>query len=126
MHVLSISFSRVAVIDFDVHHGNGTQAMFEADERFFYASTHQWPLFPGTGRENEHGLYQNIVNVTLPPMTHSSLFRRRFERDLLPAVDKFSPELLMISAGFDAHAHDPLAHLALYEDDYAWITKASH
>lgn len=115
--------SRVAVIDFDVHHGNGTQAMFEADERLFYASSHQWPLFPGTGREYERGLYENIINVTLPPMTGSLFFRECFEGGIVLAVDEFAPELLLISAGFDGHAADPLAQVYLYEDDYAWITR---
>ena len=112
---------RVAVVDFDVHHGNGTQAMFESDPSLFYASTHQSPLYPGTGAESEHGV-GNIVNVPLAPMSGSAEFRRGVEAVILPALDDFRPSLIIISAGFDAHRRDPLAQLMLVEDDYAWIT----
>jgi len=112
---------RVAVIDFDVHHGNGTQAMFEREADLFYASTHQSPLYPGTGAASERGV-GNIVNVPLRPMSGSAEFRRSVEQLILPALDEFRPELLMISAGFDAHRRDPLAHLNLVEDDYSWVT----
>jgi acetoin utilization deacetylase AcuC-like enzyme len=115
--------SRVAVIDFDVHHGNGTQAMFERDASLFYASTHQWPLYPGTGAENERGV-GNIVNVPLPSGADGTLFRSAFERRVLPALDRFAPELVLISAGFDAHAQDPLAGLMLEDEDFAWVTSA--
>jgi acetoin utilization deacetylase AcuC-like enzyme len=115
--------ARVAVIDFDVHHGNGTQAMFERDASLFYASTHQWPLYPGTGAENEHGV-GNIVNVPLPSGSDGSVFRRAVERRILPALDRFAPELVLISAGFDAHAQDPLAGLMLEDEDFAWVTSA--
>ncbi|HEX2116064.1 MAG TPA: histone deacetylase family protein [Alphaproteobacteria bacterium] len=114
---------RVAVIDFDVHHGNGTQHMFERDPNLFYASTHQWPLYPGTGAAEERGC-GNIVNVPLRPYSGGDAFRSGFERHILPALDRFKPDLVMISAGFDAHADDPLASLQLHEDDYEWVTAA--
>jgi acetoin utilization deacetylase AcuC-like enzyme len=113
---------RVAVIDFDVHHGNGTQAAFEADGGLFYASTHQSPLYPGTGSANEIGV-GNIVNVPLRPMSGSSQFRAGVTQRILPALDAFRPELVLISAGFDAHKRDPLAQLLLDEGDYTWITE---
>jgi acetoin utilization deacetylase AcuC-like enzyme len=114
---------RVAVVDFDVHHGNGTQAAFERDPDFFYASTHQWPLYPGTGQRHERGIANNIVNVPLAPFSGSAEFRSAVEKLLLPALDGFKPELVIVSAGFDAHLRDPLASLSLVEDDYAWITR---
>ena len=113
---------RIAVIDFDVHHGNGTQAAFEADDGLFYASTHQSPLYPGTGSASETGV-GNIVNVPLRPMSGSSQFRAAMTERILPALDAFRPELVLISAGFDAHRSDPLAQLMLNEDDYTWITE---
>jgi acetoin utilization deacetylase AcuC-like enzyme len=113
--------ARVAVIDFDVHHGNGTQARFAADPRLFYASTHQSPLYPGTGAASETGV-GNIVNVPLPPMAGSPQFRLGFSREILPALDAFRPEIVLISAGFDAHRSDPLAQLLLDESDYTWVT----
>jgi acetoin utilization deacetylase AcuC-like enzyme len=115
--------SRVAVIDFDVHHGNGTQHMFERDPSLFYASTHQWPLYPGTGSERERGV-GNIVNAPLNPHSGGQEFRAAFNQKILPALDKFAPELVIISAGFDAHEDDPLASLRLHEDDYEWVTAA--
>ena len=114
---------RVAVVDFDVHHGNGTQAAFEADPDYFYASTHQWPLYPGTGQAHERGIANNIVNVPLAPFSGSAEFRAAVERQVLPALDAFKPELVLISAGFDAHLRDPLASLNLVEEDYAWVTR---
>jgi acetoin utilization deacetylase AcuC-like enzyme len=114
--------SRVAVIDFDVHHGNGTQAAFESDGGLFYASTHQSPLYPGTGAARETGV-GNIVNVPLRPMSGSSQFRLGVTQRILPALDAFRPELVLISAGFDAHKSDPLAQLLLEEGDYTWITE---
>jgi acetoin utilization deacetylase AcuC-like enzyme len=113
---------RVAVIDFDVHHGNGTQARFEDDDRLFYASTHQYPLYPGTGAASEIGV-GNIVNVPLRAMAGSGPFRLGVSQRILPALDAFQPELVLVSAGFDAHKNDPLAQLMLEEDDYAWITE---
>lgn len=115
-------FERVAVVDFDVHHGNGTQAAFEADDNLFYASTHQYPLYPGTGAASETGV-GNIVNVPLRPMSGSGPFRVAMTGRVLPALDAFRPDLLLISAGFDAHRSDPLAQLMLEEADYTWITE---
>jgi len=112
---------RIAVVDFDVHHGNGTQAAFEADDGLFYASTHQSPLYPGSGSMSETGV-GNIVNVPLRPMSGSGQFRAGMRERVLPALAAFRPELMLISAGFDAHKSDPLAQLLLDEDDYTWIT----
>ena len=114
--------ARVAVVDFDVHHGNGTQAAFYDDPSLFYASTHQSPLYPGTGAAQEKGV-GNIVNVPLRPLSGSREFRLGFERDILPVLAAFRPELVLISAGFDAHKNDPLAQLMLDEDDYTWVTR---
>jgi acetoin utilization deacetylase AcuC-like enzyme len=115
--------TRVAVVDFDVHHGNGTQTAFWDDASLFYGSTHQWPLYPGTGSSGETGVAGNIVNVPLPPMSGSQAFRLGMTRTLLPALDAFAPEMLLISAGFDAHRSDPLAQLLLEEADYTWATE---
>ena len=114
--------ARIAVVDFDVHHGNGTQAMFEADADLFYASTHQWPLYPGTGGAGERGL-GNILNAPLDPMAGSGEFQAAMESAVLPALDAFAPDLVMVSAGFDGHRDDPLANLNLTEDDFAWATE---
>jgi acetoin utilization deacetylase AcuC-like enzyme len=114
--------ARVAVVDFDVHHGNGTQARFADDPTLFYASTHQSPLYPGTGAARETGV-GNIVNLPLRPMSGSNEFRQGMTRIVLPALAEFAPELVMISAGFDAHRADPLAQLMLDESDYAWVTE---
>jgi len=113
---------RVAIVDFDVHHGNGTQAIFELDSSVFFASTHESPLYPGTGSSSERGV-GNIVNVPLAPRSGSAQFRTAVEGAVLPALRAFEPELLLISAGFDAHARDPLSTLELTEDDYAWVTR---
>ena len=112
---------RVAVIDFDVHHGNGTQAMFEKEPDLLYASSHQWPLYPGTGHSSERGV-GNILNICLPPASGSRAFRDAVSKELMPMLDRFQPELVMISAGFDAHQADPLANLNFTDDDYAWVT----
>ncbi len=114
-------WKRAAVMDFDVHHGNGTQHSFESDPGLFYASTHQFPNYPGTGAADETGV-GNIVNAPLDPYSGSKEFRDAMERRILPAMDEFAPDIVLISAGFDAHARDPLASLNLYEDDYAWAT----
>jgi acetoin utilization deacetylase AcuC-like enzyme len=114
---------RVAVVDFDVHHGNGTQAAFFDRPELFYASSHQSPFYPGTGAASETGASQNIVNVPLPRGCDSALFRARIEADMLPAVRRFDPELIIISAGFDAHRLDPLAGLNLEDGDFHWITR---
>ncbi len=114
---------RVAVIDFDVHHGNGTQHSFEAEPNLFYGSSHQWPAYPGTGKENETGCANNVWNVPLSPGSGSAAFRRGYERRILPALRAFAPNLLIISAGFDAHVRDPLAQLELQTNDYRWVTE---
>ena len=113
---------RVAVVDFDVHHGNGTQAMFVDDPDLFYASSHQSPCYPGTGESWEHGVADNIVNAPLRPRDGSAAFRAAWSNIILPALDRFAPGLLIISAGFDAHIADPLAQLRLETTDFAWIT----
>jgi acetoin utilization deacetylase AcuC-like enzyme len=113
---------RVAVVDFDVHHGNGTQAAFWSDETLFYGSTHQMPLFPGTGAASETGL-GNIVNAPLAPGDGGEQFRAAFLSRILPELDAFAPDLLLVSAGFDAHKADPLAQLQLVEADFAWVTE---
>lgn len=113
---------KIAIVDFDVHHGNGTQAAFARDTSVFFASTHQHPLYPGTGMADERGV-GNILNLPLPPGTAGAAYRRHFERTILPALDDFAPDLLLVSAGFDAHRSDPLAQLELEESDFAWITE---
>ena len=113
---------RLAVIDFDVHHGNGTQAMFWNDPDLVYMSTHQSPLYPGTGQAHERG-QGNIYNVPLAPYAGSNAFRDAFADHLLPALEDFDPEFIFISAGFDAHSRDPLANLELLDDDYGWVTR---
>ena len=115
---------RVAVADFDVHHGNGTQQIFSQDPGLFYGSTHQSPCFPGTGSASEQGVASNIVNVPLPPGATGEGFRAAWEAQILPRLAAFAPELLIISAGFDAHAADPMAQLRLREADFAWVTRA--
>ncbi len=115
---------RVAVVDFDVHHGNGTQAILEADADFFFASTHQMPLYPGTGDPAERGVAGNVVNAALRPHSDGAAFRRALEREVLPALDGFAPDFVLISAGFDAHRRDPLAALDLETEDYGWATAA--
>ncbi len=114
--------ARVAILDFDVHHGNGTQAIFEGDSRVFFASTHQMPLYPGTGRLSETGV-GNIVNRPLRPMSGGADFRLAWREHILPALFDFRPEMVFISAGFDGHEDDPLAQLALTEEDFAWVTR---
>lgn len=112
---------RVAVIDFDVHHGNGTQQIFWSDSDMFYGSTHQMPLFPGTGAISERGV-GNICNAPLRAGDGGAAFRAAFEGRILPALESFGPELILVSAGFDAHRDDPLADLRLLEPDFAWVT----
>jgi acetoin utilization deacetylase AcuC-like enzyme len=114
---------RVAVVDFDVHHGNGTQDIFWADPTVMYCSTHQMPLFPGTGASSERGDHDTIVNAPLASGDGGAKFRSAFENLILPQLQKFSPELLIISAGFDAHRRDPLASLNLDASDFGWVTR---
>ncbi|MGZ6012245.1 MAG: histone deacetylase family protein [Caulobacteraceae bacterium] len=113
---------RVAVVDFDVHHGNGTQAAFAGDPDLMLASVHQSPLYPGTGAEHETGV-GNIVNRTVKPYAAREAWRRAFDK-LMAEVDGFAPDLILVSAGFDAHARDPLAQQQLEDEDYAWATRA--
>lgn len=113
---------KVAIIDFDVHHGNGTQAIFEENPQVMYVSSHQLPLYPGSGQIEETGC-GNILNLPLAPGDGSKAFRRVWARLGLPAVRSFSPDLILISAGFDAHIRDPLAQLELQDADFHWITK---
>ncbi len=113
---------RIAVVDFDVHHGNGTQDVFWAEKDLFLASTHQMPLYPGTGAPDEEGETGNICNAPLRPNDGGSQFREAFNSRVLPALTDFGPDLILISAGFDAHEADPLANLRLVEDDFVWAT----
>lgn len=115
---------RIAVVDFDVHHGNGTQAAFWNEPDFLFASTHEMPLFPGTGAAGERGVSGNIVNVPLRSGDGGIPFRAACESVIFPALRSHKPDLIMISAGFDAHRDDPLASLNLVEGDFAWITRA--
>ncbi len=114
--------SRVAVVDFDVHHGNGTQDIFAPDPALFYASSHQYPCYPGTGSPRETGSAGNVLNATLLPGDGSAAFRAAWEGSLIPALDAWRPELLIVSAGFDAHRADPLAELRVETADFAWLT----
>lgn len=114
---------RVAVVDFDVHHGNGTQHVFADDPDLFYASSHQYPCYPGTGAAGERGVAGNVVNAPLPPGSDGRAFRAAWSEIILPALDAFAPELLIVSAGFDAHKADPLAQLRLETADFGWITE---
>ena len=114
---------RVAIMDFDVHHGNGTQDLVWDDARILFASTHQMPLYPGTGARDETGAHGNVLNAPLDSGAGGAEFRAVMEREILPALDAFAPELVMISAGFDAHADDPLANLNFTEDDFVWATE---
>ncbi|MBV9571843.1 MAG: histone deacetylase family protein [Alphaproteobacteria bacterium] len=113
---------RLAIIDFDVHHGNGTQDIFFDDPEALYVSTHQMPLYPGTGFESERGVARNIVNKPLSPGSGSAEFREIYAQSLLPRIEEFGPDIVFISAGFDAHRADPLANLNLTEADFGWIT----
>jgi len=112
---------RIAIVDFDVHHGNGTQDIFKDDPSVFYASSHQMPLFPGTGNPSETGV-GNIFNAALREGSGGAEMREAYRDIILPALDNFAPDLLLISAGFDAHHLDPLAQLEWQDEDFAWVT----
>ncbi len=112
---------RIAVVDFDVHHGNGTQAIFWSDKDLYFASTHQMPLYPGTGALSETGV-GNVWNAPLRPGDGGDPFKEAFNARILPALRNFGPDIVLISAGFDAHKDDPLANLQLTEPDFAWAT----
>jgi acetoin utilization deacetylase AcuC-like enzyme len=118
------SCRRIAIVDFDVHHGNGTQDIFWNDPETLYASTHQFPHYPGTGEPGERGAFNNVINVPLPPESGGRQFRVAYEHTILPAVAAFKPDFLFLSAGFDGHKADPLAELNLDEADFAWVTRA--
>ena len=113
---------RVAVVDFDVHHGNGTQEILWDDPNVLFVSTHQMPLWPGSGTHEEHGKHQNILNIPIQANTDGPAFRKKFDEIILPRLDSYKPEILIISAGFDAHYQDPLANIELMTEDYEWIT----
>lgn len=119
-HALAAGIRRLSIIDFDVHHGNGTQDIFANDARVQYVSSHQYPLYPGTGQRSETGC-GNVINIELPSGTSSMAFREWYREQALPPIRSFQPELLLISAGFDGHRLDPLANLNLVAEDYAWL-----
>jgi acetoin utilization deacetylase AcuC-like enzyme len=121
-HAQARGVARVAVVDFDVHHGNGTQEIFHADPSVFYGSSHQYPCYPGTGAAGERGV-GNIVNAPLRPGAAGAEFRAAWDELILPALDAFAPGLIIVSAGFDAHKADPLAQLRLETSDFGWITR---
>jgi acetoin utilization deacetylase AcuC-like enzyme len=114
---------RVAVVDFDVHHGNGTQAIFWDKPDTFFASSHEWPQYPGTGAETDRGAFDHIHNKPLASCEGSYAFRQAWGEHLLPALDDFDPDFIVISAGFDGHAADPLGGLNLTEEDFSWVTQ---
>jgi len=114
---------RAAIVDFDVHHGNGSQDIFWSDKSVMYCSTHEMPLYPGTGAIGERGEFDNIVNAPLRAGDGGDAFRAAFEATILPRLRAFKPDFLVISAGFDAHTRDPLANLNLVEADYTWVTQ---
>jgi acetoin utilization deacetylase AcuC-like enzyme len=114
---------RVAIVDFDVHHGNGSQDIFWSDATVMYCSTHEMPLYPGTGAPSERGAHNNIVNAPLRAGDGGAKFREAISGAILPRLKNFQPDLVIISAGFDAHKRDPLANLQLVEEDFAWVTR---
>ncbi|MDE1569283.1 histone deacetylase family protein [Aquabacter sediminis] len=123
-HAQSVhGLGRVAVVDFDVHHGNGTQEIFWADDTVLYCSTHEMPLYPGTGAVSETGAANTIVNAPLRSGDDGAKFKEAMESRILPRLDAFGPELIIISAGFDAHVRDPLASLRLVDTDFGWATR---
>ncbi|MEM6903270.1 MAG: histone deacetylase family protein [Pseudomonadota bacterium] len=115
---------RVAIVDFDVHHGNGTQTMAEADARMLYISLHEFPLFPGTGLPQEQGVHGNILNIPIRAGATGEVYQRAFDADVLPRLNEFAPQLLFVSAGFDADRRDPLAGVELGPADFHWMTAA--
>lgn len=121
-HALANGIERIAIADFDIHHGNGTQATFESEPRVLFVDSHQSSLYPGTGAITETGI-GNIVNAPYPPLASAQLMRTLWEDVLIPRIDAFKPQLLLISAGFDAHREDPLAQGLLEARDFAWITE---
>lgn len=122
MHALEVhGLERVAIVDFDVHHGNGSQTIAEREPRLLFASTHQAPLYPGTGAANERGVGGNVVNAPLAAGTGGAEWRAAMEALVMPALEAFAPQLILVSAGFDAHRADPLAQMELEDSDFAWV-----
>ena len=119
----SHGLDRVAIVDFDVHHGNGTQALLADDPRALVISSHQMPLWPGTGAPEDRGPHQSLLNIALPPASGGDLMRQVYEAEVFPALRRFDPQMLFISAGFDAHQDDPLAELYWSRSDFAWLTE---
>ncbi|MBB1126205.1 histone deacetylase family protein [Thiospirillum jenense] len=117
------ALTRIAIIDFDVHHGNGTEDIFAGDERVLFCSSFQHPFYPGSGANSQAS---NIINLPLPSGTDGAALRAAIETAWLPRLDQFAPQLIMISAGFDGHAEDDMAHFKLREPDYAWLTRSLH
>lgn len=123
-HALDVhGLERVAIVDIDVHHGNGTQCLAEKDARVFFASLHQAPLYPGTGTRKETGINGNVLNIPMPAATPAAVWRQHFEAEVLPALRQFKPQMIFVSAGFDGHADDPLGGFLLQDGDYAWIAQ---
>ncbi len=125
-HARARGLSRIAIIDWDVHHGNGTQDIFYSDPTVLFISLHQWPLYPGTGQSDEVGAQDGrgfTVNLPLPTESDGSVYRASFERVIIPVLSEYEPELVIVSAGFDAHERDPLATMRLKNDDYRWMTQ---
>ena len=114
---------RVAVVDFDVHHGNGTQDLLWDEPRALTITSQQMPLWPGTGAETDTGAYENVINIPLPPESDGKIMRAAYEARVFPKIKAFKPELILVSAGFDAHRDDPLAQLNWSTDDFAWLSR---
>ena len=114
---------RVAILDWDVHHGNGTQDVVERDARIAYCSVHQSPCYPGTGKASEQGFHNNVLNLPMPPGSTLAAYQPMFEEKVMPFLNNFQPDLLIVSAGYDANADDPLAGIALQPQDYGVFTK---
>ena len=122
-HARSVhGWQRVAVVDFDVHHGNGTQVIAASDPDFFFASSHQWPFYPGSGSAHDAGAYNNVLNVPLAAGSSSAAFRAAWQSEIIPALSAFGPKIILVSAGYDGHEHDPLGGLGLTTADYGWLT----
>ena len=115
--------NRVAILDWDVHHGNGTQAIVENNPQISFCSLHQYPCYPGTGKNSEHGINNNVLNLPIPPDSDISIYQPAFEKEVLPFLSNFQPDLLIVSAGYDANADDPLAMINLQPQDYGLFTK---
>ena len=117
------NINRVAILDWDVHHGNGTQALVESHSEIAYCSLHEYPCYPGTGKITERGFHNNVLNLPIPPNSDVRLYQQAFEREVIPFLSKFAPDLLIVSAGYDANADDPLATINLQPRDYGLFTE---